>query len=273
VRGTPRMMMVSIGAGAAMEMGDVDKVKKYYQLVLRADPDQPEVGQQYKTLKKLLKLMGKADELLLKGYNHKALGVLDEALGLMRSLQMSSGTFRSRILLKLCAANSQIKRHEEALISCDQAVELRTVSPGDNRSAAVFVDPAALREALKTRAAALQLDNDHDEAVRDWSRALESARESGAAPEEQQDLQRSLMQAQQNKRVWDERRDHMATLELPANLQQLAPEKQCSWIKKQHRKLARKWHPDKYRGNSDRGARKMREVQEAKDVLYERFRC
>jgi hypothetical protein len=36
--------------------------------------------------------------------------VLDEALGLMRSLQMSSGTFRSRVLLKLCEANSQIKR-------------------------------------------------------------------------------------------------------------------------------------------------------------------
>ena len=245
---------------------------RYYQLVLRADPDQPEVSQQYKALKKLLKLLGKADELLVKGYNHKALGVLDEALGLMRSLQMSSGTFRSRLLLKLCEANSQIKRHEEALLACDQAVELRSPPPpSSNVSASVFVDPAALREALKTRAAALQMDNDHDEAVRDLSRALESARESGA--DEQNELHRALMQAQQSKRMWDERRDHMATLELPANLGQLAKEKQCSWVKKQHRKLARKWHPDKYRGDSDRGARKMREVQEAKDVLYDRFRC
>jgi DnaJ family protein C protein 3 len=65
----------------------------------------------------------------------------------------------------------------------------------------------------------------------------------------------------------------LATLELPANLDQLSGEKQCVWVKKQHRKLARKWHPDKYRGNQDRGARKMREVSEAKKALSDRFKC
>ena len=73
--------------------------------------------------------------------------------------------------------------------------------------------------------------------------------------------------------VWKQRRDHLSTLELPANLGQLSVEKQCSWIKKQHRKLARKWHPDKYRGNKERAARKMNEVTEAKEELTKRFKC
>lgn len=35
-------------------------------------------------------------------------------------------------------------------------------------------------------------------------------------------------------------------LELPVNLHELSADKQCEWVRKQHRKLARRWHPDKY---------------------------
>ena len=41
-------------------------------------------------------------------------------------------------------------------------------------------------------------------------------------------------------------------LELPVNLHQLTKEKQCTYIKKAHKTLARKWHPDKARGNKAR---------------------
>jgi hypothetical protein len=104
-RGTPRMLLAWAGASAALEMGDVEKAKKYQQMVLRADPDQAEVQHQYNSLKKLLALLKQADSQLDKGYNHKALVVLDDALASMRGLAMASGTFRSRILLRLCNAN------------------------------------------------------------------------------------------------------------------------------------------------------------------------
>ena len=109
--------------------------------------------------------------------------------------------------------------------------------------------------------------------MRDWSRALASAEASGAGREEVQGLRQKLAAANQAKQLWAQRRDHLATLELPQNLNQLSSEKQCSWVKRQHRKLARKWHPDKYRGNKDRAARKMGEVTEAKEALVKRFRC
>jgi len=266
------MLMASIGAAAATEMGDMDKVKKYYQLVLRAEPDQKEVSLQYKSLKSLLKLLKSSDELVKKGYNHKALKVLDEALSAMRGMHMSSGTFRSTVLIKLCTANSKIKKHEEALLFCDQALELRSAS-SDGLNTVAFEDPAAVREALLARAEALSLDDDHDEAVRDFSKALDNAEKSGVKDEPLMLLKRRVQEAQQAKMLWSKRRDYLTTLELPANLGQLSHEKQCSWIKKQHRKLARKWHPDKYRGNRDRGSRKMSDVSEAKQALSDRYKC
>ncbi len=130
-----------------------------------------------------------------------------------------------------------------------------------------------MREALAARAEALSRDNDHDGALRDWARALQSAEKGGAQPDALNEVRQKHAQAAQMQRQWNERRDHLDTLELPQNLAQLAPEKQCSWIKKQHRKLAKKWHPDKYRGNQERGSRKMREVSEAKKALSDRFHC
>ncbi len=74
--------------------------------------DGPQIGHQYRALKKLLKLLETADGQLVKGYNHKALGTLDEALGAMQGLHLSSSSFRARVLVKMCSANSAVKRHE-----------------------------------------------------------------------------------------------------------------------------------------------------------------
>jgi len=116
----------------------------------------------------------------------------------MRGLQMSSGTFRSGILLKLCASNSQIKRHEEALQFCDQALELRQPPGGAATATATsFVDPASVREALVFRAEALERDQDHDEAVRDWAKALELAEAHGAEQDAVMNLRRRLQAANQ----------------------------------------------------------------------------
>jgi len=39
------------------------------------------------------------------------------------------------------------------------------------------------------------------------------------------------------------------------------------------RKLARVWHPDRYKGVKARAERKMRECAEAKEVLVRQLRC
>jgi DnaJ family protein C protein 3 len=131
-----------------------------------------------------------------------------------------------------------------------------------------FVDPHKLRDALEARAEAHMNDKNYDDAVTDLRDALEKA--SG---DKQQGLQTKLNEAENQKRKWrcvdpsdrktwqDNRcghpnpqngRDHNAVLELPANLGELPKDKQCDWIKKQYKKLARKWHPDKYKGKKER---------------------
>lgn len=149
-------------------------------------------------------------------------------------------------------------------------------------------DPESISEALLARAEVLANDNDFSEASRDVTSALniaEAAGGNGGHPggnrgggsnknfEKIQELRRRQQQLQQSLKMWNERRDHNTVLELPANLDQLKQEKKCSWIKKQHNKLARKWHPDKYKGKRERGSRKMMEVSEAKKALLERHHC
>ena len=62
-----------------------------------------------------------------KSKNHKAMAVLDDALSVMKGLDVSSGMFRTNILLRMCTANSELKRHDEALMACDQCVKQRSV--------------------------------------------------------------------------------------------------------------------------------------------------
>ena len=52
-RGEPRMMAVTLGSNAAMELGNSEKALKFYKTVLKYDPDQKEIRKQYKKLKEV----------------------------------------------------------------------------------------------------------------------------------------------------------------------------------------------------------------------------
>lgn len=265
-RGQPRMMAVRLGAQAAMELGQVDKALRFYKTVLKHDPEQKQIRKLYKQLKKIVSTMVEVDELLEKSANHKAVEVLEDALSLLRGMKSSSVMFRSSVLLKLCRAQSAMRLHEQALAACDTAVERqRTPVPGMR-----FVDNTKLAEALKIRARAHLNDDNADAAVSDLRQAL--ALVEGRQTEENE-VNTLLREATHAARMWKERRDQAAVLKLPANLRELPREKQCTWVKKQYKSLAKKWHPDKYRGDKKRAERKMREVVEAKESLSGDLQC
>ena len=62
-------------------------------------------------------------------------------------------------------------------------------------------------------------------------------------------------------------RDHAKILELPIDLEQRGKDIKCAWLKKQFKTLVRKYHPDKYKGNKKRAARKFKEVKDAKEII------
>ncbi|GMH63681.1 hypothetical protein TL16_g03779 [Triparma laevis f. inornata] len=128
VTGSPRMMAVTLGANAAMQLGMSDKALKFYQTVLKFDPEQEQARKQYRGLKKVIKLMNQAEEQIQKGYNKAASVLIDDCLSAMRGLDVDSPLFRSKIQLKLCTILSNMDKHEEALSNCDSAVEIRDAS-------------------------------------------------------------------------------------------------------------------------------------------------
>jgi len=68
-------------------------------------------------------------------------------------------------------------------------------------------------------------------------------------------------------------RDHAKILQLPIDLEQRSKEVKCAWLKKQFKTLVRHYHPDKYKGNKKRAARKFQEVKDSKDVISKAWDC
>ena len=232
--GSPRMMAVTLGANAAMQLGMSDKALRFYQTVLKFDPDAKKAREQYRGLKKVIKLMDQAKEQIVKGYNKAASGLIDDCLSAMRGLDVDSPLFRSKIQLKLCAILSGMGKHEEALRECDAAVTVRadeTVPPSDKK------------EAYLIRAEALVLDMNYDDAVADFRAAFDIVPE---AAEEKRDLHQRLQQAVRQQEDFNggkkdhfynehrgfpdgkpPERDHLKILELPVNLEEHGKEVKC----------------------------------------------
>jgi len=284
-RGQPRMLAVALGCGAALELGDGQKALSFLSSALKYDPDQEEVRVQYNQLKKVVKLLKEAETQLTKGYNHAAIKALDESLAKLRGMDASSSLFRAQVLLKRCRARSSMGKHEEATDDCQTAYNALS-DPGEG----VKVSPVRLVEALEARAEAFERDQAYDEAVADLRAALDLGQEGDRAAQLQNSLRR--MQDLQRRwrcvdpsdhKVWQENRcghprpengrDHRTALELPTNLGELKQEAQCGWVTRQYRKLAKKWHPDRYKGSKERAQRKMRECIEAKEILSKQLRC
>ena len=62
INDSPRMMAATLGANAAMQLGLSENALSFYQTVLKFDPEQPRARKQYRGLKKVVKLLNKAEE-------------------------------------------------------------------------------------------------------------------------------------------------------------------------------------------------------------------
>lgn len=281
---SPRMMAATLGSNAAMQLGLSENAISFYQNVLKFDPEQARARKQYKGLKKVVKLLSKADEQIKKGYNKAASEFVDECLSAIRGLDVDSPLFRSHIQLKQCTILSGMGKHEEALRNCDAAVELRLAN-------AAVVSAASRKEAHLVRAEALLLDMDYDEAVNDFRAAFDLIPEDDETGEKRV-LQQKLQEAMQQQKLWNggekdyrfnentgypdgrpPERDHAKILQLPIDLEHRSKEVKCAWLKKQFKALVKQYHPDKYKGNKKRAARKFKEVKEAKEIISSSWKC
>jgi len=281
---SPRMMAATLGANAAMQLGLSENAISFYQNVLKFDPEQSRARKQYRGLKKVVKFLNKAEEQIQKGYNNAASGHVDDCLSAMRGLDVDSPLFRSKIQLKQCTILSGMGKHEEALNNCDAAVELRSANED-------VVSDASRKEAHLIRAEALLLDMDFDEAVNDFRVVFNMIPEDDQTGEKHE-LHQKLQQAMHQQKLWNggeknqrynentgfpdgmpPQRDHAKILQLPIDLEHRTKDIKCAWLKKQFKALVRQYHPDKYKGDKKRAARKFKEVKEAKEIISSSWNC
>lgn len=284
INDSPRMIAVTLGANAAMQLGLSDNALSFYQTVLKFDPEQEKTRKQYRGLKKVVKLMGKADDQIEKGYNKAASVHVEDCLSAMRGLDVDSPLFRSKIQLKQCTILSGMGKYEEALHNCDSAIE--QMEKHDS------VSDESKKNAYLVRGEALLLDMDYDEAVQDFRAAFELVPEDKEHMQEKRELQHKFKQTQHQQGLWNggvkdmrynentgypdgrpPQRDHAKILQLPIDLEERSKDIKCAWLKKQFKALVRKYHPDKYKGNKKRAARKFKEVKEAKEIISKAWQC
>ena len=145
------------------------------------------------------------------------------------------------------------------------------------------------KEAYLVRAEALLLDMDYDEAVQDFRAALDLVPDDA---EEKRELQHKLQSTMRQQSAWNggvknhrfnehtgypdgapAERDHAKILQLPIDLEERSKDIKCAWLRKQFKSMVRKFHPDKYRGNKKRAARKFKEVTDSKGHLSSEWGC
>ena len=278
-RGEERLMAVTLGANAAMVLGKSEIAVKYYQAVLKYDPDNKLVMTQYKLLKKVIKIIAEAEKEITKGYNKKGIELIYDALSKIKGLDVDSLLFRSVVILMLGRAESSMNKHEEAIEHLDFVVQTRENEKSCSQK--------LLMEAFGFRAEANVLDDSYDDAVSDFRSAME------LAPDDvKRDMQMKLNEASQKRDRWNggqkdhyynehrgfpdgrpPERDNIKILDLPVNLAEHPGEVACSWVRKSYKKLARKYHPDKYKGSQKRASRKFDEIAAAKKLLEEEWKC
>lgn len=133
------------------------------------------------------------------------------------------------------------------------------------------------------------LDDDYDEAVTDFRMAFDMMDDDD---EQKREVHHKLQNAMQQQSLWNggekdhrfnehtgypdgrpPQRDHAKLLQLPIDLEQRSKDIKCRWLKKQFKLLVKTYHPDKYKGNKKRAARKFKEVKEAKDIISKQWDC
>tara|TARA_B110000305_G_scaffold195849_1_gene220629 strand:+ start:71 stop:754 length:684 start_codon:yes stop_codon:yes gene_type:complete len=145
--------------------------------------------------------------------------------------------------------------------------------------ACAAADPKHRARALLARSEVHSRDLHYDGALSDLRAAQEliepsAQRGSSEAQRMLDEIRQKAVEAERERKSFDNNRDHGKMLDLPENLGELPKDRRCDFIKKAYKKAALKWHPDKaIEAGKTRAARKMNEMTEARDSVNLKFGC
>ncbi|EPQ27037.1 uncharacterized protein PFL1_05321 [Pseudozyma flocculosa PF-1] len=202
--------------------GDTAKSIAHCQAALRSDP---ELRDSRELLRKVRRLEAKKDEgnaAFKAGRNDEAVRLYTEALDMTRDDEARDGEargFRATLYSNRGTANSKLGHHDQTIQDCTAALEL----------------DSGYIKALRTRARAYLASERYEEAVRDFTKAVEESSVSGGA--EAESLKRELRGAEIDLKR-SKKKDYYKILSVSKTASE-------SEIKKAYRKESLKHHPDK----------------------------
>ena len=260
-----RTKAVLLAHRMSLELGDIESASKKLSVALRADPNNCDsITSAFTKLKKIRKSVKSAKKDLKKTYNKRALGHLETAMELANVYNLTTNVLKGKLMLDLCLAMARVRRHEKALIVCNEAIDLTNITMDG-----LFMDTGQQASAFIARGESLVADYDYKEAVRDFRSAADIAGQ-GEIQDSAREKQRN---AEWKSQEWEKNPDRIKILGLPVNIDSIAKKSKCEWLRKSFKKMVLKWHPDKNKGNPGRGSRKFDEVTAAKKWMSSHWGC
>ncbi|KAK7089969.1 dnaJ homolog subfamily C member 3-like [Littorina saxatilis] len=216
------------------QMGEEEDSLLQIRECLKLDPDHKECFAHYKKVKKLAKQLASANEFKNSEQYQECVDKAEQIL--KTESEILSFVLRARSFT--CHCQSKMGKIKEALAACNTVLEM---------------DPENI-DAIIDRAEAHIMDEEYDKAINDYQKANEIDPDSRRIKEGLHRAQK--LQKQANKK------DYYKIL----GVKRTARKKE---ILKAYRKLAMKWHPDKFDGEEEKGkAEKVfMDIAAAKEVL------
>ncbi|XP_066930725.1 dnaJ homolog subfamily C member 3-like [Clytia hemisphaerica] len=215
-------------------LGESEESLKEIRECLKLDQDHKACHKHYKKVKKLVKLFTDAQKYMDREQFSDAIFKLNAAL----KHEKENIRFIANAKEKLCTSQYKLGDSKEAIKACTEAIEL---SP---QSAHVYCD----------RAEAYLLEDNFDEALKDFQEAKTINNDHQRAKEGIDRVNKLIKQSK--------KRDYYKILGVKRNAAK--PE-----ILKKFRKLAAKWHPDKFPEDEEKkkAEKKFIDIAAAKEVL------
>eukprot|EP01098_Paradermamoeba_levis_P012124 TRINITY_DN5249_c0_g1_i1.p1 TRINITY_DN5249_c0_g1~~TRINITY_DN5249_c0_g1_i1.p1 ORF type:complete len:473 (-),score=159.49 TRINITY_DN5249_c0_g1_i1:216-1634(-) len=221
---------------AVFYMGDTENAVKFWRECLRNDPDNKPCRDEFKKSKKLEKAIQDMNDLVGQGNLLQAISIAQSSL----QIDAKATHFNNRFRNSICEYFLKIKKSQDAINTCTEALQY-----DDNI------------DVLLNRAEAYMLEDDFDNAIRDYRDAQQKDNGNRRAHD-------GIHNAERRKKM-AERKDYYKILGVArdATVQQ---------IKKAYRKLALQYHPDKLKSITDEKEKealekKFYDINEAHEIL------